>query len=73
MRDEIIYVAHKAANPAAYPPSEATLAEYPDQVELIDAYPPTYVELQVFEGACHVATTLAWTRSAKHIFRGAAK
>lgn len=40
---------------------------------MITKYPPTKVVLQVFEGACHVATTLAWTRSAKHIFRGAAE
>lgn len=69
----MIYVAHKAADPPAYPPSPETLAEYPEQAPLVDAYPPTKVHLQVFEGACHVATTLAWTRSAKYIFRGTAK
>lgn len=73
LRDEIIYTAHKAANPTQYPPSEITLEEFPDQRKFIDKYPPTYMELQVFEGACHVATTLAWTRSAKQIFRGTAK
>ncbi|CAK9780415.1 alpha/beta-hydrolase [Cutaneotrichosporon oleaginosum] len=72
LRDEIIYIAHKAAHPTQYPPSELTLAEYPNEAALVDKYPPTHVELQVFEGACHVATTLAWTRSAKHIFRGTA-
>ncbi|BEI91097.1 uncharacterized protein CcaverHIS019_0311670 [Cutaneotrichosporon cavernicola] len=72
LRDEIIYVAHKASHPTLYPPSEATLAEYPNEAALVDKYPPTYVEMQVFEGACHVATTLAWTRSAKQIFRGTA-
>ncbi|GMK53465.1 hypothetical protein CspeluHIS016_0100510 [Cutaneotrichosporon spelunceum] len=72
LRDEIIYVAHKASHPTQYAPAEATLAEYPNEAALVDKYPPTYVELQVFEGACHVATTLAWTRSAKHIFRGTA-
>ncbi|TXT16021.1 hypothetical protein VHUM_00524 [Vanrija humicola] len=72
LRDEIIYLAHKAANPSKYPPSRHTLAEYPNLADQIDKYPPTHVVLQVFEGACHVAPTLAWTRTARLIFRGGA-
>lgn len=72
LRDEVTYIAHKAANPQQYLPSPVTLEEYPEQAALVDKYPPTRVHLQIFEGACHVATTLAWTRSAKHIFRGTA-
>lgn len=73
IRDEVFLTAYKAADPAKYPPAAATLAEYPEQAALVNAYPPTKVVLQVFEGACHVATTLAWTRTAKHEFRGVAE
>ncbi|KAL1413170.1 hypothetical protein Q8F55_000920 [Vanrija albida] len=72
LRDEIIYLAHKAANPTQFPPSSHTLKEYPHLAAQVDKYPPTHVVLQVFEGACHVAPTLAWTRTARLIFRGGA-
>ncbi|GAA6018270.1 hypothetical protein JCM8202_001312 [Rhodotorula sphaerocarpa] len=73
LRDEIMYVAHKAANPTAYPPSTETLETYPSQKAHLEAdLPPTKVQLQVFDGGCHVATTLAITSLAKYMFRGAA-
>ncbi|GAA5952959.1 hypothetical protein JCM21900_001530 [Sporobolomyces salmonicolor] len=73
LRDEIIYIAHKAANPTKYPPSSHILSTYPSQdAHLRAEYPPTKVQLQVFDGACHVATTLSITSIAKYMYRGAA-
>jgi hypothetical protein len=51
LRDEQIFLAHKAANPAQYPPSDAILKRYPKQKALVDKYPPTKVQLQMY-GAC---------------------
>ncbi|GAA5858312.1 hypothetical protein JCM1840_001143 [Sporobolomyces johnsonii] len=73
LRDEIMYIAHKAANPTTYPPSSHILSTYPSQdAHLRAQYPPTMVQLQVFDGACHVATTLSITSIAKYMYRGAA-
>lgn len=44
------FVAHKAANPEAYPPSATVLAKYPKQAELVSKYPPTKVHLQMYDG-----------------------
>ena len=84
LRDEQIYLAHKAADPAAYPsPSSAdrateSAAAYPpsdrDFIEnMISAYPPTDVQLQVWDDLCHVAPTLSFTRPAKFIYRSIAQ
>ncbi|KAL7423676.1 hypothetical protein Q5752_001258 [Cryptotrichosporon argae] len=72
LRDEIIYLAHKAADPITYRPSDLLLEQYPDQAGMIKKYKPTKVHLQVFEGCCHVAPTLSWTRGAKYMYRAAA-
>lgn len=73
LRDEIIYLAHKAADPQTYRPSSKLLAAYPDQEAAIDKYKPTRVHLQIYEGCCHVVPTLSWTRSAKYMYRACAK
>src|SRR5690242_8549539 len=73
LRDEQIYVAHKAAHPEAYlpPPSNN------QTVEEIEAqatkYKPTNVQLQVWDDLCHVAPTLSFTRPAKHMYRSIAQ
>ncbi|OTA21244.1 hypothetical protein BTJ68_15199, partial [Hortaea werneckii EXF-2000] len=54
LRDEQVYLAHKAANPRAYPPSDAIMNEYDPRRIHIDHYPPTDVQLQVWEDLCHV-------------------
>ncbi|WVQ79408.1 hypothetical protein IAT38_001505 [Cryptococcus sp. DSM 104549] len=72
LRDEIIYLAHKAAEPTKYPPSSATLAQYPEQEALVDKYKPTKVHLQIYEGCCHVVPTMSWTKSAKYMYRACA-
>ncbi|BGP30416.1 hypothetical protein JCM10296v2_002170 [Rhodotorula toruloides] len=73
LHDEIIYIAHKAATPHSYPPAQRIFTQYPSQRKHYDThYPPTKVQLQVFDGGCHVATTLSITSLAKYMFRGVA-
>lgn len=73
LRDEQIYIAHKAANPARYPPGDAYLEENPEAREIIDKWKPTDVQLQVWEDLCHVAPTLSFTRPAKYMYRSIAQ
>ena len=73
LKDEQIYLAHKAANPARYPPSEAYINEYPEARDVIAKWKPTDVQLQVWEDLCHVAPTLSFTRPAKYMYRSIAQ
>lgn len=69
LRDEQIYLAHKAAHPTAYPPGDVYLDEYDPNGETLSKYPPTCVQLQVWDNLCHVAPTLSFSRPAKYMFR----
>jgi acetyl esterase/lipase len=73
LRDEQIYVAHKAAQPLTYfpPPSNNQTAEA-IQAEAV-RHRPTNVQLQVWDDLCHVAPTLSFTRPAKHMYRSIAQ
>lgn len=73
LRDEQLYVAHKAAQPLAYlpPPSNHQTAEHIQ--EQAARYRPTNVQLQLWDDLCHVAPTLSFTRPAKHMYRGVAQ
>lgn len=75
LRDEQIYLAHKAANPTEYPPGDAFLDESPhDQNrDQVNRWKPTDVQLQVWEDLCHVAPTLSFTRPAKYMYRSIAQ
>ncbi|KAH0173098.1 alpha/beta-hydrolase, partial [Aureobasidium melanogenum] len=73
LRDEQIYIAHKAANPAAYLPSKKVMDEFDPKRELVDKYPPTHVVLQVWDDLCHVPHTLSFTRPAKYMYRSVAQ
>ena len=73
LRDEQIYLAHKAANPSKYPPGEAYLDEYPEARDAIAKWKPTDVQLQVWDDLCHVAPTLSFTRPAKFMYRSIAQ
>ncbi|KAL5611770.1 hypothetical protein BROUX41_000655 [Berkeleyomyces rouxiae] len=69
LRDEQVFIAHKLANPQKYAApnlSEAQLAQ-------LAQYPPTLVQLQVWDHLCHVATTLSFTEPAKYMFRSIAQ
>ncbi|KAF3042762.1 hypothetical protein E8E12_010052 [Didymella heteroderae] len=73
LRDEQIYLAHKAAHPEAYlpPPSNNQTAE--EISEQASRHKPTNVQLQVWDDLCHVAPTLSFTRPAKHMYRSVAQ
>ncbi|ORY04940.1 hypothetical protein BCR34DRAFT_591033 [Clohesyomyces aquaticus] len=73
LRDEQIYLAHKAASPLSYlpPPSNHLTAEQ-IQAEAY-RYRPTNVQLQVWDDLCHVAPTLSFTRPAKYMYRSIAQ
>jgi acetyl esterase/lipase len=69
LRDEHFYIAHKAANPTAYPPSDVYLDEHDPDREILNKYEPTYVQFQVWDNLCHVAPTFSFSRPAKYMFR----
>jgi hypothetical protein len=73
LRDEQIYIAHKAAQPLAYlpPPSNNQTAE--EIQAQASRYKPTSVNLQVWDDLCHVGPTLSFTRPAKHMYRSIAQ
>lgn len=71
LRDEQIYLAHKCANPQKYAPPEATMNE--QAKASLAKYPPTDVQLQVWDDLCHVAPTLSFTRPAKYMYRSIAQ
>lgn len=73
LRDEQIYLAHKAADPLKYSPTTDQLARFGSSPSQVTQYPPTDVQLQVWDDLCHVAVTLSWTRPAKHMYRAAAQ
>jgi acetyl esterase/lipase len=73
LRDEQIYLAHKAADPTAYLPNDAYLDEHDPDRSQVNRFDPTYVQLQVWDDLCHVAPTLSWTRPAKFMFRSIAQ
>ncbi|KAI8931495.1 hypothetical protein NX059_011161 [Plenodomus lindquistii] len=73
LRDEQIYVAHKASQPSNYlpPPSNNQTKE---EIQTQAAkYKPTNVQLQVWDDLCHVCPTLSFTRPAKHMYRSIAQ
>ena len=73
LRDEQIYVAHKAASPSKYPPGDFYFDEYPEARDVVAKWKPTDVQLQVWDDLCHVAPTLSFTRPAKFMFRSIAQ
>ena len=73
LRDEQIYLAHKAANPAKYPPSAAILNRFPNGRQMVSKYKATDVQLQVWDDLCHVAPALSFTRPAKFMYRSIAQ
>ena len=73
LRDEQIYLAHKAAHPETYPLGEAYKNEYDPDDAILHKYKPTPVQLQVWDDLCHVAPTLSFTRPAKLMYRSIAQ
>lgn len=75
LRDEQIYLAHKAADPEKYPPGDIFLERNSHQIsrDQIKRWNPTDVQLQLWEDLCHAAPTLSFTRPAKYMYRSIAQ
>ncbi|KAJ7781052.1 Alpha/Beta hydrolase protein [Mycena metata] len=73
LRDEIVYIAHRAAHPEKYPIRKGALRDARRQQENAERFTqPTKVHLQVFDDMCHVLTVFTFTESAKHAYRSIA-
>lgn len=74
LRDEVIYLAHRAARPQDYPVREGALQDSQRQRENIERFKtPTKVHLQVFDEMCHVLTVFTYTAAAKYAYRSIAQ
>lgn len=74
LRDEIIYMAHKAADPAKYPVREGVIRDGLRQRENVHKFStPTKVHLQVYDGMCHVLTVFTFTTSADYAYHSIAE
>ena len=73
LRDEQIYLAHKAANPANYPPALVYVDQTLEARDVLHKWKPTDVQLQVWDDLCHVAPTLSFSRPAKYMYRSIAQ
>ncbi|EPQ59012.1 alpha/beta-hydrolase [Gloeophyllum trabeum ATCC 11539] len=70
LRDEGVYLAHRAAHPDEYPVRHGVLKAGRRQKENAEKYrTPTKVHLQVYDGMCHVLTVFTFTDSAKYAYR----
>ncbi|KAI0997453.1 hypothetical protein K3495_g10732 [Podosphaera aphanis] len=69
LRDEQIYLAHKAANPLKYLPADL---DEKDREELMN-FEPTDVQLQVWDDLCHALPALTFAPSAKFIYKSIAQ
>ncbi|TFK55444.1 alpha/beta-hydrolase [Heliocybe sulcata] len=75
LRDEGIYLAHRAAHPDEYPARHGVLKEGRRQKENAEKFrKPTKVHLQAYDaGMCHVLTVFTFTDSAKYAYRSIAQ
>ncbi|KZT72301.1 alpha/beta-hydrolase [Daedalea quercina L-15889] len=73
IRDEIFYIAHKAAYPDKFMVKGGARDMYPALVGIESRYGPTKVHLQVWDDAAHTLPTLfAFTTPAKYCYRAIA-
>lgn len=74
LRDEIVYVAHKAAHPMRYPTNPDFVKLFPHTRAAAERFnaTPTNVHLQLFDGQCHVFPMFMYTAAARHAYRGMA-
>ncbi|KZP24716.1 alpha/beta-hydrolase [Athelia psychrophila] len=74
LRDEIVYIAHRAAHPADYPARAGVMRDGRRQRENAERWTePTRVHLQVFDGMCHVLTVFTFTPAASYAYRSIAE
>ncbi|WVQ77836.1 hypothetical protein IAR50_007531 [Cryptococcus sp. DSM 104548] len=72
LRDENIYLAHKAANPQAYPLRPDLCPLLPSLQGIESRYGPTNVHLQIYDGVCHDLPLFSMTKAARGCFRAIA-
>ncbi|SJX61885.1 uncharacterized protein (N-terminal fragment), partial [Sporisorium reilianum f. sp. reilianum] len=74
LRDEIVYLAHRAAHPHCYPLSKDLLDLSTRNRENADKYDsqPTKVHLQIYDQMCHVLTAFAFTSQSRFAYRAVA-
>ncbi|KAH7329803.1 hypothetical protein B0J17DRAFT_679742 [Rhizoctonia solani] len=73
LRDEIIYIAHKAAHPDRYPVKPETKELLPSLKDIESKrYKSTKVHLQVYDETCHVLPLFSFTTPAKYCYRAIA-
>ncbi|GAA5905176.1 uncharacterized protein JCM6883_006308 [Sporobolomyces salmoneus] len=72
LRDEAIFMAHRAAHPDKYPVRKGILEANPGRTEKGKSYPPTKVHLQIYDDACHDLPLFSFTDTAKYCYRAIA-
>ncbi|KAJ9124147.1 hypothetical protein QFC22_000944 [Naganishia vaughanmartiniae] len=72
LRDEILYVAHKAAHPDQFPLKESIKEMMPSLRDIEGKHGPTQVHLQVYDHTCHVLPMISMSEPAKHCYRAIA-
>ncbi|KAG2013285.1 endoplasmic reticulum protein [Coprinopsis cinerea AmutBmut pab1-1] len=74
LRDEIIYLAHRAAHPSEFPARKGLVRDSQRQKENVKNFTkPTKVHLQVFDGMCHVLTVFMFASSTRYAYRSIAE
>ncbi|GAA5850059.1 hypothetical protein JCM8547_000999 [Rhodosporidiobolus lusitaniae] len=72
LRDEIVFMAHRAANPERWPVRDGILNQNPERSKKAREYPPTKVHLQIYDDVCHDLPLFSFTTPAKYCFRAMA-
>lgn len=73
LRDEIIYLAHRAAYPRDYPARNGILRDMRRQEENVERFTTgTKVHFQLFDGMCHVPTVFTFCSNARYAYRSIA-
>lgn len=74
LRDEIVYLAHRAAHPSRYPLRKDLLDHSQRNRENAEKYDsqPTKVHLQIYDQMCHVLTAFAFTSQSRFAYRAVA-
>lgn len=69
LRDEAIYLAHRAANPLRYPVREGLLHSEQQKWQMKTFREATKVHLQLIDEFCHVPTIFTFTPAARYIYQ----
>ncbi|KAH8919831.1 alpha/beta-hydrolase [Atractiella rhizophila] len=72
LRDEIIYLSHRASNPSKYPIRQSLLDAQAEYTQKAVQYRPTDIHLQIYDGVCHDFILFSFTTPAKYLFRSVA-